>query len=160
LCDALGPLHVLKALALAPREWRAVFQRGLLIALSVFVGFWVLALEAHPFDLLLEEAKGAARAGPPIVVFRLADTCAFEEVDHARAVNAGLTQWEVHFYVRVRDLIALAPWLIRADRHVRMHLYASFQIRRKPLFQGTELQLPRAPTGARRRQEVIVLTQP
>ena len=50
-----------------------MFQRVLFKGLGGLVGLWMPLPEAHPLDLLLEEAEGAAAARAPLVILGIAD---------------------------------------------------------------------------------------
>src|SRR3712207_3397810 len=99
----------------------------LLVGPRLLESFRMPLHESHPLDLLLEEAEGATGPRSPFVIARESETARLQDVDHARLVDAGLTEGQRHAEVGVRRCVALSIALVRTDRDVTDHLVPRIQ---------------------------------
>ena len=112
---------------------------GVVVALGFFERIRVLMLEAHPFDLLLEEAEGAAAARPPFVVIGQTEVRRVKQIDHAGLVDAMLPKGIFHFEIGMGGVIAEPFGLIDPDRDIAENSFAAFQMGLKPVLERFEL---------------------
>lgn len=134
--DPPGFFQLLERLALAPRKRRAVRDGVLLVSLRLLEGFGVPFPEAHPFDLLLEEAERAAAAGAPGIVFRKPETGAVEDLKDVRLVDSRFPERQPDDQIVVFRSVAFPVLLVAANRDVTVNLDPGGQRRPKPLTAG------------------------
>ena len=116
-----------------------MLKSGLLVGLGFFERIRVLALEAYPFDLLLEEAEGAAAARTPFVVIGQTKARRIEQIDHPRLVDTVLAEGICHFEIGLGGVIAEAFGLIGADGDIAENSFAAFEMGLKPVLERFEL---------------------
>src|SRR4051812_11569452 len=104
--------------------------------------------EPDPFYLLLKKAECASGARAPAIIVGLADGGCFQQIDHPSSINASGAQGKVNSHVRVGSLVAVPVSLVGADGNVGMNNHAAVEVSLEPLFQRTQLELPRAPACA------------
>ena len=160
LLDALRPFQFNERLPLAPRKRRTVLDRILLVCLGLLECLRMFFAQPHPFDLLLKEAEGAAASRAPGIVFREPETGSFENIKDTGLVDARILKRQFDNKFIVLGGVAVPVLLIAPDGHVAKDLRPVRKQGTKPLLERPKLELPRAPPRLRRRQEVVVLSQP